>query len=501
MHGRMYQRLAWSLALTVTCGLSTAGRGQQIESFGPGYAGPQAQQVSTTMEAAPGGDVAARLADVENQLKDMKDKEAAAKKKAQGAPTAVVGGMIQMDWATFNQDPVSKSQFGDVQNGFEFRRARIKVAGEGFGIMDYQIEMDFAQLLSGTGITYGKTATPTFVAYQDQVSFKDCFIGIHELPLIGNVKVGHFKEPFGLEQLTSDRYITFMERSMADEGALVPGRQNGVMAYGWTEAEYATYALGVFRTNDQAPPDYIIQGDKGNTSVTGRVTWLPWYDECTEGRGLLHVGMAGSYRDMGTQPDGILGLNTFSMSARPEAHLAPKVDSLSSLTNVVDYKLLGLEMAYVYGPFSVQTEYMRAQLDIAANPKDGFLNGGYAYVSYFLTGENRVYNKKAGCFDRVRPYENFFRVRDEDCNIQTGLGAWEVGYRYSWLDLNDFTVGLKGGIATDHTFGLNWYLNPNMRIMWNYVHSIDVPQSGVIAGTAGKPSWLDTVEMRCAIDF
>ena len=28
-----------------------------------------------------------------------------------------------------------------------------------------------------------------------------------------------------------------------------------------------------------------------------RATWLPWYDEATEGRGLIHTGVAYSHRD------------------------------------------------------------------------------------------------------------------------------------------------------------------------------------------------------------
>ena len=91
-------------------------------------------------------------------------------------------------------------------------------------------------------------------------------------------------------------------------------------------------------------------------------------------------------------------------------------------------------------------------------------------VSYFLTGEQRMYKRSAGTFsDRVVPYENFFRVRDGDGYVQTGKGAWEVAYRASYLDLNG--VGVSGGNVTDHTVGLNWYLNPYTRWMVNYVNS------------------------------
>ncbi|MEE8159192.1 MAG: porin, partial [Dehalococcoidia bacterium] len=50
-----------------------------------------------------------------------------------------------------------------------------------------------------------------------------------------------------------------------------------------------------------------------------------------------------------------------------------------------------------------------------------------------------------------------------------GLGAWEVAARYSNLDLNDASIG--GGKMHNLTFGLNWYLNPNVRWMVNAVLS------------------------------
>ena len=70
--------------------------------------------------------------------------------------------------------------------------------------------------------------------------------------------------------------------------------------------------------------------------------------------------------------------------------------------------------------------------------------GGYAFVSYFLTGENRPYNRKMGVFDRVKPYEDFFRVRDCDGNVSTGHGAWELAYRFSYIDMLDGMTRTKG---------------------------------------------------------
>ena len=41
--------------------------------------------------------------------------------------------------------------------------------------------------------------------------------------------------------------------------------------------------------------------------------------------------------------------------------------------------------------------------------------------------------------------------------------------RWSYLDLNDGAVA--GGYLDDTTFGLNWYLNSYMRVMFNWIHA------------------------------
>ena len=110
-------------------------------------------------------------------------------------------------------------------------------------------------------------------------------------------------------------------------------------------------------------------------------------------------------------------------------------------------------------------------------------SGFYVYGSYFLTGENRRYNTKSGSFDMVKPKKNF--------KWGESLGAIELAARYSALDLADEDI--SGGRLQDTTVGVNWYLNPNMRIMLNYVHSE--------ADVRGVDGSADLVGMRFNIFF
>jgi phosphate-selective porin len=64
--------------------------------------------------------------------------------------------------------------------------------------------------------------------------------------------------------------------------------------------------------------------------------------------------------------------------------------------------------------------------------------------------------------------------------IKACPGAWQVGVRYSHVDLNN--RGINGGLLDDLTVGLNWILNPKAKIQWNdeWVrrHGIDAPSNG-----------------------
>ncbi len=354
-----------------------------------------------------------------------------------------IGGRIQYDWAWYADDDIADI-VGELEDGTEFRRARIYMAGQIYDDIIFKVNYDFA----GDGNS----------------EFRDVWIGMKNVPIVGNVKVGHFKEPFGMDRLTSGKYITFMERSLPD--ALSPGRNNGFMIYNTAFNQRMTWAVGIFKN----ATDGNGRGrNDGDYAYTGRVTFLPWYQGDDK---LLHVGLAYSHRN----PED----RTLRYRQRPESHLAPRfVDTGNFEAKRVD--LIGLEAAWVYGPFSLQSEYVQAIVD-AINRNDCCFQGFYIMGSYFLTGEHRPYNKKTGTFGRVKPKKNFSNKPGG------GKGAWEIAARYSYLDLDDKSV--DGGRLQDFTLGVNWYLNPNTRIMWNYIFA-DLADGGDA----------DIFQMRFQIDF
>ena len=71
----------------------------------------------------------------------------------------------------------------------------------------------------------------------------------------------------------------------------------------------------------------------------------------------------------------------------------------TALTDVNDWQVVDGEAALEYGPLCFQTEVFGMTMNRLGGVNNNFY-GGYAFVSYFLTGENRPYNRKTG---RLRP--------------------------------------------------------------------------------------------------
>lgn len=354
-----------------------------------------------------------------------------------------IGGRGMVDWSKIAGDGDEKIETAvedNLDHGVEIRRARFYFAGLIYRNIEFKVQYDFA----------GGDATP-----------KDVYMGAIKLPYVGAVRVGHFKEPFGLEELTSSKYITFLERSGPID-AFSPGRNMGFMLHNHVFQDRLTWQAGIFRDVQNGSEDtgFGEKTDGGGLNFTGRVTGLPWYAESNK---LWHVGFAYSFKNFND--------DQIQYRSRPEIHIAPRFVDTDTLAGAESAHLLGFETAFVYKQFSAQAEWFFS-INNAEAYDDPIFNGGYVQLSYFLTKESRNYNKKNGTFGRIKPNKNVF---------EGGWGAWELALRYSRTDLE--TAVVDGGEMNNFTFGINWYLNPNTRMMMNYVHSIlsDVASANAFA--------------------
>jgi phosphate-selective porin OprO/OprP len=89
-------------------------------------------------------------------------------------------------------------------------------------------------------------------------------------------------------------------------------------------------------------------------------------------------------------------------------------------------------------------------------------------TTYCLTGEKRSYKNRA--LSNITPKNNF------DFQKRT-WGAWELALRYARFDADDdfFDSGIVkpeySRKAESFNFGINWFLNPNVLVKTNYVHT------------------------------
>jgi phosphate-selective porin OprO/OprP len=392
-----------------------------------------------------------RLSAMEKKFKDLeKQVKANAPKKPQPGEwedlsqekwNVKMGGHVQMDYINWAQ---ASPQIQGDDNYFEFRRLRLTADGTGYGVYDFRLQM---------------TLEPDAISDQPNSQLfpnvKDAYFSINELPILGRLRIGNFFVPFGLEQVTNDTMNIFLERSIPTQNIFTADREVGIATYNWIEDRNITWAGGVFFDNINDAQKVRIDDNQGYRA-SGRVTWLPYYDEPSNGRYLMHTGAGVMYTD---DQD-----NLVRFRARPQIHQGPRLLDTGNL-NANAYTIGNLEWAVVHGPITVQSEaYVTSVNDFG--PGTTTLNGAYAHISYFVTGENRNYERfgqHGAQFGRPSPFSNVFAVPGF-----RSWGALELKARWSHLDFNS----INRGQYNDYTFGFNWYWSDRVRLMFDYIHPI-----------------------------
>jgi phosphate-selective porin OprO and OprP len=366
---------------------------------------------------------------------------------ADGSTKIRFGGRIQNDWNWFYgaADVTDKTGL-EIEDGTEFRRARLCVAGTIYSNVEFNAEYDFAG-----GVT----------------KLRDTWIALN-CSCMPRIQVGSMKEPFGLEQLTSDLYTNMIERHSADS-AFAPSYNTGIQASDTCMKDKVSWAVGMFRDANDAGDD-VNNSRSGDVNYTARVTGRPWVSE--GGDNWVHIGGAASYRE--PSDDGV------RFASKPEMHLAPNLVDTGVLASD-QVMLYELESAAAFGAAHVQAEYYMADVSGTGGADDSSFTGWALQGGYFLTGEHRPYQTSNGTWGRVIPKKTM------DCEGK-GMGAWEVVGRWDFVNLNDGPV--DGGTMKTLSFGVNWYLNPNTKVMLDWVHAHADP--------AGS---LNGVEMRFQVDF
>lgn len=516
------------LGAILFAGVASAALSQPADAGGPSPAGAvDPRDARINQLEAELQDLASEVADLKRgqaaqiqTIAALPPKPAASVGFSNGRPTitsadgnfsATFHGVMQFDAANYGQSAIgpTSSDFRrdgpaigssaanvdaaharNLKDGDLFRRARIGMDGTVYKDFDYRVLFDFA----GSGVENVGQLYEAWVQYNGLKPF--------------HARVGAFSPSIGLEDQGSTNGMPFLERPGASDTAraLAAGdTRTAAQLFGYGDRWFASVAvtgrtIGVVSTGATVnvtvpaqtinvpagggpvtiPAQTIVSSAIGTAQTYGDQLGIVGRLAGTPFRGsdwLIHLGVHGSYvidpantagpATNGTTP---LSARTVSLSDTPEL----RVDGTKFInTGNIQAKhadTVGLEFAAQKKNFFLQSEWEHFDIqraDIASTPS---FSGFYIEGSWILTGEARKYNTATAAFD-APPVDHPFNLHGG------GLGAWELALRYSDMNLN-YHAGapgsapaadaIRGGDQSIWSAGLNWYLNPVVRFMFDY---------------------------------
>ncbi len=395
-----------------------------------------------------------------------------------------------------------------ASDNFEVRRARIGVVGT--------INKDIAYEIVGNGV--GGTTNWIDTAFINYGFNKNM-----------QVRTGRFKQPFSLEELTSSNNIDFMERSYGNQ--MAPGKRLGAMLHG-EPMTGLTYGVSFYQDGFNELTNQNSIGTKQAARLTFN---LAQYNDIKDTVLHIGAGYTGGDSQVvptnstNTQESASTTTRATIVALRSENRgqnnvyraqiggdkLYAGTDYGQSANNAItiNQKMRGLELAGARGPFKFQMETFNSKYNASGTIED--LNSStiadsavsmgvqvksqYIEVMYNITGESWADAYKGGTFGGVKPKTNF--MTDYGGVVGNGTGAWQIGFRsskYSSDVDNTLTcTGISGSkcevsvygtgsyassslphsrvqnaeSAKTNTYALNWILNPNAKIMFNYAET------------------------------
>jgi Phosphate-selective porin len=444
------------------------------------------------------------LAAMQQQMASNKEEKIKAQGKSTGTPVLAsfkdgitfedgsgnwkmaINGRVQADYRQFSPDE-------DAADTFSLRRARLGATMTFY--KDYAVRVEGEYSGSSTSLTY---------AYLD----------INTLPK-AKIRIGQFKPTLGLERTMSTNFLDFQERSMAD-ALLGSSYDRGIMVHG---APFTGTTYSIAYVNGSGSVDETNAKNDGKDVIvrlTGNVAEMAgWKDSILHIGGFYADGNQGSRNQSGfipTQRTEGRGLSFFSTTCIKEA-CGGSSATANAFSENVDRSRSGLEAIAAYGPFKLQGEYIRTEFE-----GDGFerdMSAWYASAMWNITGEKFAASYQNGVMSRLRPNQNFKTGTD-------GWGAWQAGIRYSRFDATDFMAanasgtgvllnnpgGTSDGLlvaaneADAWTVGVNWILNPNVRLVANLTRTnYDTPVLVRVNGDNKSLDKEDALTMRAQFDF
>ena len=340
-----------------------------------------------------------------------------------GEQKFAIGGRLMLDYDSMDSGHQTENKsFSDM----EWRRTRINIKGSVNKHWSYKATYDFNSEKDTANLDEG------YVKYDTKKGF--------------TITAGKTKADMMLEQRTSSKWISTVERGLLNAmnekvNYLVgkPGDGAGVKLGFYAKESRISGAISVFDA-------YKNDSDDDNDMIlhsTARLNYSPKMGKNEYAHFGVSYGMA-DYKGETSKAELQLGIHQGDKTLLADA-------AAGDITN------LGIEAAYVNGPFSVQAEYFDNETELEDGTKGFEWDGYYSQLSYILTGETRGYKWKGAKFDKIKP--------------KGKNGAIELVLRYEDISIDDADEGTVAAneVDIDRTvLGVNWYVTKTVKFMANY---------------------------------
>jgi phosphate-selective porin OprO/OprP len=280
---------------------------------------------------------------------------------------------------------------------------------------------------------------------------------------------GNFKEDFSMEETTTSRYTTFMERAMV-VSAFAPGRHIGISARwhrNWIRASFGVSWQLIDNAETRLNVEELNKVGKGmGTNYTGKIVFMPWESQVNYG---LHIGYNVSYRSAKKTDD-----NTDQGESDPRGYEGDyfstrnttainRTKYISAEYYGVKYDMLhGFELAGYYkglrfaGEYILNDSYMDENSPLLnVSPDTKHFWGFYTQVSYLLFGGIQRYDSNQSEFTQPTRGRKW--------------GDIELMARYDYLKLNSRDI--FGGSGENYALGIVYHVNNNLKFVVNYQYS------------------------------
>lgn len=340
------------------------------------------------------------------------------------------GGVLQIVSRNF----ISEERANDT---VFVREARLKAEGTFYKDYEYFLLGDFAR---------------------GAAQLQDGYVGWKRHPSL-SFRIGQFAAPFTLEGqgLNSTSFMNFEERSAMN--VLDPDRDIGFMFFGKAWEDRIDWSVAVINGNGKNNVSDLNDAKDVLVHLSLRPfapSDNPWIKGITLGGALSYGEQKQTFGNLATLDSG----TTYLTTVVGPGGAAPLLSG--------ERRRLNAQAAWLAGPFKLTGEVTWLDEKIARTfapftRENIAFSGYYVDALYVVTGEDATIGRK-------RPKKNFLQ--------DGGVGEIELAARFSRLDVDDdvFVDGfassaLSTGGYDNITAGVNWYLNPYVRVTVDYFHN------------------------------